>query len=90
MKIVFGSDEKTPLTDCILQWLKETKHEVKEVGHLIDKNKQWRWVEIGREVGKAVTSGEADYGIVCCWSGTGVCMAANKNVGTRAALCWGA
>jgi ribose 5-phosphate isomerase B len=28
-----------------------------------------------------------DRGIVCCWTGTGVCIAANKVSGVRAALC---
>ena len=31
-----------------------------------------------------------DTGIACCWTGTGVCIAANKVLGARAALCWDA
>jgi ribose 5-phosphate isomerase B len=38
-------------------------------------------------VGEAVANGEADRGVVCCWTGTGVSMAANKVAGVRAALC---
>jgi len=38
-------------------------------------------------VGEAVAGGEADVGVVCCWTGTGVSMAANKVSGVRAALC---
>jgi ribose 5-phosphate isomerase B len=34
-----------------------------------------------------VAAGEADRGVVCCWTGTGVSIAANKVPGVRAALC---
>ena len=45
------------------------------------------WPDVGRAVGEAVAAGRADRGVVCCWTGTGVSMAANKVAGVRAALC---
>jgi ribose 5-phosphate isomerase B len=45
------------------------------------------WPDVGRGVGEAVAGGTADRGVVCCWTGTGVSMAANKVAGVRAALC---
>jgi ribose 5-phosphate isomerase B len=45
------------------------------------------WPDVGRRVGEAVAGGDADRGVVCCWTGTGVSMAANKVAGVRAALC---
>jgi ribose 5-phosphate isomerase B len=45
------------------------------------------WPEVGRVVGEAVAAGRADLGVVCCWTGTGVSIAANKVPGVRAALC---
>lgn len=88
MRIVLGSDEKTNLTDFIGKWLKDAGYEVEKVGHLVEKGKKWKWVDIGSEVGKKIAEGKGDFGVVCCWSGTGVCMAANRFRGARAALCW--
>jgi ribose 5-phosphate isomerase B len=45
------------------------------------------WPHAGRAVGEAVADGAADRGVVCCTTGTGVSMAANKVPGVRAALC---
>ena len=45
------------------------------------------WPEVGRQVGEAVAAGQAERGVVCCYTGTGVAMAANKVTGVRAALC---
>ena len=45
------------------------------------------WPDVGRRVGEAVATGGADRGVVCCWTGTGVSIAANKVPGVRAALC---
>ena len=81
MRVAFGSDERTPLTDEVAAALAEAGHEV--VLRLEDEP----WPYVGRRVGEAVASGEADRGIVCCWTGTGVSIAANKVAGVRAALC---
>ena len=81
MRIVFGTDERTPLTDVILETLRERGHDVTTVAD------GEQWAEVGRAVGEAVGEGRADRGVVCCWTGTGVSMAANKVDGARAALC---
>jgi ribose 5-phosphate isomerase B len=52
-----------------------------------DAGEEAAWPSVGRSVGAAVAGGEADWGIVCCWTGTGVSIAANKVSGVRAALC---
>ena len=46
-----------------------------------------RWADVAERVAREVASGEAEQGLLCCWIGTGVSMAANKVPGVRAALC---
>lgn len=81
MRIAFGTDEVTPLAGEILEHLRRTGHEV--VHQVVPAE----WPQVGRTVGEKVAAGVADRGIVCCWTGTGVSMAANKVPGVRAALC---
>jgi ribose 5-phosphate isomerase B len=69
------------VTDHINHALAERGHEVVVVGEGDP------WPDVGRGVGEAVAEGRADRGVVCCWTGTGVSMAANKVPGVRAALC---
>ena len=45
------------------------------------------WVEVAEIAGRAVADGDCDQGVFCCWTGTGISMAANKLAGIRAALC---
>lgn len=79
--IAFGTDEETELTRRIVEDLRAQGHQVTEPV------RGAQWPEVGRAVGEAVSSGQADRGIVCCFTGTGVSIAANKVAGARAALC---
>jgi ribose 5-phosphate isomerase B len=81
MRVAFGTDERTALTESIVAQLRALGAEVVEVA--VDEP----WPDVGRRVGGAVAGGQADRGVVCCWTGTGVSMAANKVAGVRAALC---
>jgi ribose 5-phosphate isomerase B len=81
VRIAFGTDEETALTAAIADHLAEAGHEVVWLGRGVP------WTEVGQAVAEAVAGGEADTGVVCCWTGTGVSMAANKVPGVRAALC---
>ena len=81
MRVAFGTDERTALTDAIVGDLRAMGAEVSEVA-VADP-----WPDVGHAVGREVAEGRADFGVVCCWTGTGVSMAANKVSGVRAALC---
>ena len=85
MKIVFGSDEKNHLTDFVISELKKKDHELVLHGTIADE--EIEWTDVAMKVAERVASGESDQGIVCCWTGTGVSIAANKVPGIRAALC---
>lgn len=81
MRIAFGTDERTAVTDAIEAHLAAAGHDVTVVG--VDEP----WPDVGRKVAEEVVVGGADAGVVCCWTGTGVSIAANKVAGARAALC---
>jgi ribose 5-phosphate isomerase B len=81
VRIAFGTDEHTALTESIVDSLRELGHEL-----VVDVEDE-PWPDVGRRVGEAVSEGQAERGVVCCWTGTGVSIAANKVDGVRAALC---
>lgn len=81
MRIAFGTDERTAITDLVVEHLRSQGHDVAVVADALD------WPTAGRAVGEAVASGAAQRGVVCCTTGTGVSIAANKVHGVRAALC---
>ncbi len=85
MKIAIGSDEKTSLTDFVIEAIKKRGHEVELFGSL--SGKTLSWVEVGEQVALSITRGDCQEGILLCWTGTGASIAANKIPGARAALC---
>ncbi|HLY01778.1 MAG TPA: RpiB/LacA/LacB family sugar-phosphate isomerase [Candidatus Cybelea sp.] len=86
MQIALGSDMAGELPEAIDRWLREHDHAVRCFGALSAEADD-AWPSVGRSVGAAVAQGEADFGVLCCWTGTGVSIAANKVPGVRAALC---
>jgi ribose 5-phosphate isomerase B len=86
LKLAVGSDEKTALTDLVVGELKKRGHQVELFGPL--EGEPMGWPDVGEKVALEVSEGRADQGILFCWTGTGVTIAANKIPGVRAALCW--
>jgi len=85
MRIAIGSDDTYGVAKFIYKYLKKKGFEVIPVGAL-KTGKPEPWPKVGFEVGKLVAKGKADMGIVICYTGTGVSIAANKVKGVRAAL----
>src|SRR5579875_1806033 len=75
MIISLGSDEQTELTSALVEALRRRGHELILRGALSGADTPWP--SVGRAVGNDVVRGEAETGIVCCWTGTGVSIAAN-------------
>jgi ribose 5-phosphate isomerase B len=86
MRVAVGTDERTPATDAVVAWLADAGHEVVSVADELS-GCDGAWPAVGRRVGEAVATGAADVGVVWCWTGTGVSIAATKVPGVRAALC---
>lgn len=85
MKISVGSDERNPVTDSVVEELRKRGHELKLYGPLAEHTEGW--AKVARQVAQDVANHQADEGVLFCWTGTGVSMAANKVPGVRAALC---
>jgi len=85
MRVAVGSDERTGLTDAVVEALREAGHDIALIGPLAGGTQEW--AEVGAGVGRAVAGGDAERGVLFCWSGTGASIAANKVPGARAALC---
>ncbi len=79
--VVLGSDSWDEFCEEILNFQNEYFKVVACI-------KDLPWPNIGYEVAKFVVENKAEFGIVCCWTGTGVSIAANKIKGARAALCF--
>jgi ribose 5-phosphate isomerase B len=85
MRIATGSDEKSELTDALVTELEKRGHEVMAFGPIAGQEES-DWPLVCGRVAEAVAAGEAEEGIVCCWTGTGASIAANKVPGVQAAL----
>src|SRR5947207_10193886 len=86
MKISVAADEKAGVADAVVEELRRRGHEPIVHGALADGERDdWAWAS--EAAAREVADGRAEQGIVCCWTGTGASMAANKVPGIRAALC---
>ena len=86
MRAAVGSDRPYSVAEFIVKELERRGIEMERYGFLRTRQ-PYPWPKVGYEVGKAVAEGRVDFGVVVCYTGTGVCIAANKVKGVRAALC---
>jgi len=85
VRIAVGSDERTPLTDAVVALLRSKGHELELFGPL--GSAFLPWPEVAVQVAGRVAAAACEQGVLFCWTGTGVSIAANKVPGIRAALC---
>lgn len=86
IKVAVGSDDLYPAARFVFEYLKKKGFEVVPMGSLRS-GKPEPWPEVGIEVATVVAEGRVDWGVLVCYTGTGVSIAANKVKGVRAALC---
>ena len=86
MKISVAADELVGVAEPVLGELRKRGHEPLVHGALsAEERDDWAWAS--EAAARDVAEGRADQAIVCCWTGTGASIAANKVPGVRAALC---
>lgn len=86
MRISVSSDMDEPVARALLAELRDRGHEVRAHGALSPGDDP-RWAVCSGAAAREVADGTADQAVVCCWTGTGASIAANKVPGVRAALC---
>jgi ribose 5-phosphate isomerase B len=86
MRIAIAADERTGVAEAVVDELRRRGHEPLLHGALNDDERDdWAWAS--EAAARDVAEGRADQAVVCCWTGTGASIAANKVPGVRAALC---
>jgi ribose 5-phosphate isomerase B len=86
MKIAVAADERTGVAEAVVDELRKRGHEPVTHGALADGERDdWAWAS--EAAARDVAEGRAEQAVVCCWTGTGASIAANKVPGVRAALC---
>src|SRR4029079_7969619 len=87
MRISVAADERTETADTLMQELRDLGHELLTHGALSERSDRNDWAWASEAAALDVADGRADQAVVCCWTGTGASIAANKVAGIRAALC---
>lgn len=86
MRIAVAADERVGVAETLLDELRRRGHEPLAHGALAaGEREDWAWAS--EVAARDVAEGRAAQAIVCCWTGTGASIAANKVPGIRAALC---
>jgi ribose 5-phosphate isomerase B len=81
MRFIVGADDEGAVAETVIDELRSRGHDVTVL-------ERAEWPDVAERVAQAVAAGEADQGVLFCWTGTGTAMAANKVPGVRAALAW--
>jgi len=86
MKIALGADHRGyKVKDSIKEHLEKAGHETEDFG--TNSEESVDYTDFAIKVGESVARKKSDRGILVCWTGIGMCIAANKVRGVRAASC---
>ncbi len=87
MRIAIAADEATGVACDLEAALRGRGHEVVTAHGALSPEGRDDWAWCSEAAARDVADGRADQAVVCCWTGTGASIAANKVAGVRAALC---
>ena len=86
MRIAVAADERTGVAEAVVKELRRRGHKPLPHGALSEAERDsWAWAS--EAAARDVADGRVDQAVICCWTGTGASIAANKVPGVRAALC---
>ena len=86
MRISLAADELTGIARVLAREVERRGHQTLRHGALAESERdEWAWAS--EAAARDVAEGRAEQAVVCCWTGTGASIAANKVGGIRAALC---
>src|SRR2546423_5271288 len=86
MRVAVAADERAGIARAIVEELRRRGPDPVPHGALSDAERDdWAWAS--EAAARDVAEGRTEQAIVCCWTGTGASIAANKVPGVRAALC---
>ena len=81
MRVAFAADDMNETVASVVRAIEGR-------AELVSPTESTDWPEMSRAVAESVASGESDFGVLMCWTGTGTAIAANKVKGVRAAQAW--
>src|SRR3989338_4139140 len=87
MRLYLGADHAGyKYKEMFMDFLQAEGHDPVDLGTFSEEAVDYP--DFAREVAEKVYENKDTFGILICGSGTGMCMAANKHVGIRAAACF--
>lgn len=78
MRVAFAADDRNECVEAVLNALRGR-------ADVVEPGSERHWPDMSRAVAETVAAGDADFGVLMCWTGTGTAIAANKVTGVRAA-----
>jgi ribose 5-phosphate isomerase B len=87
MRVALAADENVGIAAALRAEIERRGHVVVAAHGALNDHERDDWAWASEAAAHDVAQGRADQAVVCCWTGTGASIAANKVAGIRAALC---
>jgi ribose 5-phosphate isomerase B len=87
MRVSLAADERVGIAAALQAQVERRGHQVVATHGALNDDERDDWAWASEAAAQDVAQGHADQAVVCCWTGTGASIAANKVARIRAALC---